>query len=215
MFIVIEDDIFENIEQIDSAFNIKLRVLDELFESMLKGKHIVYSKAPNLTKIVKTPLLGERTRQYVSWILREYSRVYSCKSIVQKYISVSGTYVKLEYDDSYYKVPLEYVLDITETKLLTEHESDAKFYQQITNYINQKGKISTFFAVCFENDSYHGGNAKSKIEQVSEGNRYVLCVVDTDKDYPEDGKKATYKCANDAIKKARKKSNRFIGIACS
>ncbi len=205
MYIIIEDDVFENLEQIDDAFDPRIMAIDHLFDAMIKGKHIVYSDIKNLIKIKNIEKLGARTRQYVGWIIKEYAQIYSCKSIITKYLSVSTKYKKISEKEDYFEVPLEYVLDIGETKLLTENESDAKFYQQLSKYRYKQKQLNGIFDVCFENDSYHGANGVSKIEQLAEGNKIVLCVADTDMDFPGDAKKSTFKGVNGAIKKAKQR----------
>lgn len=207
MFIVIEDDTFEGIEDIHSAFDTRIIAIDKLFESMLDGKHIVFCTLENLYKLKKNSLLGERTRWLVAWLTKTFSQSYSCKDILTKYISISSSYNEISFDDekNCYRVPVDYVCDVMETKLLTEHESDAKFFQQIANYVlSLKSKGHNNFSFRFENDSYHGGNAKSTIEQVSKGKKIVLVIVDSDRDYKGGQRGSTYKSVKDSVKIAKR-----------
>lgn len=209
MFIVLEDDIFEGLETITKIYDSRFIALDNLFESMYNGEHIVYTNIKNLMKLKNNEKLSPRTRAYTGWIIRNFSILYGCKAIVDSYITVSTKYTRVikSTDGRVIKTPIEFMKDITETKLLTEHESDAKFYQQLTKYVlKKKGNGNkSFFSVQFENDAYHGANGKAKIEQVSLKNRLVLAVVDTDKDYPEDSLKSTYEGVKSGLKIAEKR----------
>ena len=205
MFIKIENDVIDLLEKSKDQFDTCVMVIDKLFDSMLMGKHIVYSSAKNLKRITQVPLISERTRLYVSWILKEYPTIYGCKNIVDIYLLVSAKSSEVILNEDCFQIPLEYALDIRETKLLTEHESDAKFYIELSKYIQKKQRINTFYSISYENDSYHGTNGKVKIEQVAESKRIVLCVVDTDKDYPEGSHGDTYRVVKKAVNSAKRK----------
>lgn len=205
MFIIIEDDVFFDLEKVKDPFDPRIKVIDALFESMINGKHIIYSNIRNLDKVKKITYLGHRTKQYVSWIIKEFTRVYSCKNIVDIQVYVSCNYEELEIEDNHIKVPLNYFSVINETKLLTENETDANCFSMITEYIMEKQNIGSSFKICFENDAFHGGNGKDKILQLAQKNVIVICIADTDMDFPNDSRKSTYKGVNDAIKKVKNK----------
>lgn len=207
MFIRLENDIFENIEKVVSPFDVRFRVIDSLFESMYDGKHIVYCNYRYLNKMKNISNLSIRTKLYTQWICRNYTQIYSCRDIVSSIISVSQEYDSVKVINNIIQVPLDYFISITETRLLTEHESDAKFFICITKYMfEKKGHGNRYYcSVNFENDSYHGANGRAKIEQLSAGKKIVLVIVDTDKDYPDDHRKSTYTNVNNAVKKAKRK----------
>ena len=102
MFIVIEDDVFEDIDKIQDPFDIKIRAIDALFDSMYRGKHVVYCSVKNLITIKNNNIFGLRTQKFVMWLLKEYTRVYSCKEIVTTYISISGEYKSVKFNKAFF-----------------------------------------------------------------------------------------------------------------
>ena len=206
MLIVLEDDVFDEIENAKSSYDDVIQAVDRLFDGMYMGKHLVFTKLNNLNKIKNNSLFSPRTIDFTQWISRKYSQIYSCKDLVEAYISVSTKYKKVARNKTknFIEVPIKFVIDISATKLLTENESDAKFYEMLAKYVfNKKGKGYCTFK--YEKESYHGGNGFDTIVQVAENDGFALILVDSDMDYPEGKHGTTYKKVNEAYKNIKDK----------
>lgn len=207
MFIEIDETILNEVDEIEDPVDHRIIIINALFDSMMKNKHIVYCNRDGLAMIRDNQCFSPYIREYVRWVLKEYVQIYSCKSLVKTRVLVKNGIDHVEYSEGLISVPLSCFFSVNESKLLTEHESDAKFYLNIARFIKEKKKLSNYYGVCFENDSYHGANGPAKLEQLAEATtkKLVLCIVDSDKEYPQGSKGATFIGINNKYKKIKKR----------
>lgn len=210
MLIEIEDEIFQEVFKKEDPLDQNIMVLCSLFRSMLLCKHIVFASRKNLNMLVKNSGITSDIREFAQWILKEYVSVYACSSMVNIRAIASLSHDKVTYEEIEQKgkviyVPFSHFYDVNECKMLTEHESDSLFYQRISRYVYLKKKDRFFYTIKYENDSYHGSNGPTKIAQVSQTHKLVLCFVDTDKAYHDGQRGSTYNGVKDAVTKAQKK----------
>lgn len=204
MWIEIPDEIDEYLCTIDNAMSKSSLAINTLLDSMLKGKHIVYVSRKLLDKMTKLEYISISNKMFMQWIKQQYIYVYAGRDIVEYKIIVSVDTLEVSVVKNDYIVPLDYFYDFRETKLLTEHETDGKFFQNICHFVEKNNKTSSLYTIKFENDSGHGTNVASKIIQNAEDNRITICILDSDREMKGGGRGDTYKCANKSYKKVKK-----------
>lgn len=203
MWIELEDDILNNYENIEDPFDKRFIALNALFDAMWKCQHIIYASDVLLRKLEKHPLINPVNQSFIMWIRQNYIYVYECFDIIQFKAIVSNKIDVVTRKDAVFYIPLTQIIEMHETKLLTENETDAKLFKRIFTYIFQKEKMSTNFFINMENDAFHGGNVSAKIQQESESDRIMLCIVDSDRDYENGECGGTLRAANSEYKKIK------------
>ena len=204
MWIELPDEIEEYLCNITNAMEKSALALNALFDSMLKGKHVVFASRKLLNQIEKLNYINKSNRDFICWIKQKYVYLYACKEVVEYKIKVTSRENTFVISDKLYEVSLSYFYDIQEVKLLTENESDGEFLEGIYRYIKNKNGMSKYFDIKFENDSCHGGNVSAKIIQTSKEKRISLCILDSDQEMAGAKKGDTYQGANNSYKKVKK-----------
>lgn len=208
MFIELDSDFINCVCSINKIMKPQLVVMEALFNSMLKGNHIVYASREDITKIISKQNLSQVLLDYLKWVLKKYVYIYSCKNSLKTFIIVTNKNNKIDYkiSNNITKISVPYMFFIKEniSKLLTENERDAISFEKITKYVYKKRSISAYYNINFEHDSFHGGNCKTKVEQVSHSNNMVISLVDSDMKYSGGKKGSTYKGLVSAVKQAQK-----------
>lgn len=203
MWIEIPDEIDEYLYRINNAMCKSSIAINTLLGSMLKGQHIVYASRKLLNMIEQLDYIDQSNKIFMKWIKQQYIYIYAGRDIVQHKIIVSTDTDEISSVGDDYIVPLEYFYDFRETKLLTEHETDGRFFEDICHFIRKDKKTSDLYSIKFENDSCHGSNVGSKITQNALDNRIAICVLDSDREMKGSGRGDTYKGANKSYKKIK------------
>ena len=203
MWIELPDEIEEYLSNINSAMNKSSLAINALFESMLKGQHIVFATRKLLSRIEKLEYLNPSNRDFICWIKQKYIYVYGCRDVVEYKIRVVSERNTISVKDKTYEVPLEYFYDFRESKLLTENETDGAFFLDIYNFVRTQKKVSDYFNVKFENDSCHGANVASKIIQNAKEDRIAVCILDSDREMKGAKLGDTYRGANNSFKRIK------------
>lgn len=204
MWIELEEEIFHDIESIDNPYDKRVLALNSLFDSMWKCQHIVYASYSSLEKMLRHPMISATNQKFISWIMQKYVYVYECSEIVACKVFVTSEDIKLSKDENGFRVSLSSFINVRETKLLTENESDALFFQRIFAYISQIKELASTFDIKFENDAFHGGNAPSKIQQAADEGRMMICITDSDRDYVGGRRGSTWEGANKKVNKLKR-----------
>lgn len=199
MWIELPDEIEEYLCGIENAMDKSSLALNALFESMLKGQHIVFASRKLLKKIEELEYLNPSNKSFIRWIKQQYIYVYECKDIVHYKILVTANTKVITVSNNVYFVPLEYFYDFRESKLLTENEVDGECFIRIYNYIKKQRRTSSLFNIKFENDAGHGGNVTFKIKQSAKENRIALCILDSDREMMGAKTGSTFKGANNVF----------------
>lgn len=203
MWIEIPDEIEEYLFNIDDAMSKSSLAINALLESMLKGQHIIYATRELLDKISKLPYINPSNKAFICWIKQQYIYLYGCRDIVEYKIRVTTDADVISVIENIYKVPLDYFYDFRESKLLTENESDGKFFVDIYDFIRKNKKIGDYYSVRFENDSCHGANVSSKIAQNAKENRIAICILDSDREMEGSKVGPTYKGAKNSFNRVK------------
>ena len=203
MWIEIPDELEQYLYNIDNPMSKESLAVNALFESMLKGQHIVYASRKLLSVIQGLDYINPSTKAFARWLRQQYIYVYSCKNIIEYKIIASVDNLEITAVNKNYYVPLAYFFDFRETKLLTENETDGKFFIDIYHFIRKHKKTSDMYSIKFENDSCHGANVAAKITQNALENRIAVCLLDSDRELSGAKTGATYKGANNSYKKIK------------
>lgn len=201
MWIELPDELIEATAEINTPMNPLILSIEQLFYSMYRGNNIVYGSENVLDHFQNHKLTSVTTKHIISWIKKMYIYVYEYSDEVTWKIVISSSAKKITRKEKTFTVPLIFFLDYRPVKLLTENESDANLFKNIFNQISTKKKLSTNYTIKFDNDSYHGSNASSKIKSLAENDQMMLAFVDTDCDFEGDSCKSTYTGANTSYKK--------------
>lgn len=204
MWIEIPDENDTYLCNISNAMCRSSLAINALFESMLKGQHIVYASRKLLNTIEKLDYINPSNKAFICWIKQQYIYLYSCRDIVDHKIVVTTVANTISVKENTYVVPLEYFYDFRETKLLTENETDGSFFEDIYFFIKHYKRTSDFFSIKFENDSCHGSNVGIKITQTAKENRIAICLLDSDREMQGATTGGTYKGANKSYKQIKK-----------
>ena len=204
MWIEIPDDVAEYLGRISNVLCKSSLAINTLLDSMLKGQHIVYMSRKLVDRIDKLDYINPSNKLFMRWIKQQYIYVYAGRDIVEYKIIVSTDSSEISVIGNNYIVPLDYFYDFRETKLLTENETDGKFFEYICHFIKKDKKTSDWYSVKFENDSCHGANVASKITQNAKENRIAICILDSDREMKGSAMGATYKGANNSFKRVKK-----------
>ena len=203
MLIEIPDNLEKYLLGLSDPFSEEALALNTLFDSMIKNHHIVFASLQMLETIGALPIIHHTNKYYIEWLISKRVTIYSCIQYIKKRIVITNENRIVNKGD-YYCVPLRLLVNLRETKFLTEHESDGLFYQFIfVNVMREKG-LSQVFSLSLENDSCHGSNVGAKIEQSASDEKMAFCLLDSDKDFPNDSYGSTYKGALRKFKKLRK-----------
>lgn len=204
MWIELSDKLAEDITKVKSPMDKSIMVINTLFDSMLKGQHIVFASRELLSYFENHDFISPSNKGFISWIKQKYIYVYECHDIIDFKLIVTSTTSSVKRKDSIFEVPLSYFYEVRETKLLTENENDARLFISIFNIIRKQKRLSTLYDIKVDNASCHGANAASKILQSNSENRITLCILDSDREMKGSARGSTYKGANNAYKEVKK-----------
>ena len=206
MWIELSDEIIEYAKEIKSPFDKGIIALNSLFDSMLKQHHVVFGSIELLDYLRENEMISLTNRKFIEWIMQKYVYIYEASDIVEYKILVTLEGNCITREGKNFFVPIKFLYEVRETKLLAEHESDAQLFRNIFLQMYNKKKLSKNYDIRFENDSFHGANAPSKLKQAAMEQRIMLCLIDSDKDYDSAASGATYKGANNVYKKIKNKN---------
>lgn len=200
----------ENISKLNESSK-EIETLEEIARSYYKEKHIIIGKREVLLYFSKLHLLGQKVRNIYNNLynnVSQYYKVYKNQFIVYvKILSNENQFKKTIEDNKHvYEVPIEYFYDnafLTETALVTENLRDAWLYKaMVKKYIKETIDIN----LQIELEYINGGGADSytTYEEEIKKNKLVLCIVDSDKKFPQDKIGNTAKNVDSIYKKYEK-----------
>ena len=88
MWIELTEDIDECLENITNPMSKYAIALNTVFDSMIKGLHIVYASRKRLDNLQKADYINPSIKYFIELIKCNYVYIYSCKSIVDYKIIV-------------------------------------------------------------------------------------------------------------------------------
>lgn len=210
MWIELPDKTYELIRDIKNPYNENITAINALFDSMRRCQHIIFANDNVLKLLQQHSLINPTNKEFITYIRQKYVYIYECFDYIKYRIIVDYENECVTRDDNTFFVPIKYLEEIREAKLLAENENDGNMFCNIYQQINKMKKMSPTFFIRYENDSFHGGNAPSKIKQATQDNRIILCLVDSDKDYIGCARGCTSAGAHKAYNKV--KNNHVINI---
>lgn len=197
MFIEISKEVAVQCAKISDPLDELSLTINAILTSMVDRKHIVFINSESIDIIQKCTWLNPSNKIAVQWIKNKQIDLYAIKNksatkiivTLDEYNEVDGTIL----------MPFKTLRKLTESKFLCENETDYDFYVNIYKFFNN----NNFYSVCLNNCSFHGGNVELTIKKESLNNSFILCFVDSDKEYINGKKGATCKCAIAAINNIR------------
>lgn len=185
MWIELDRSVSEYISGLSDATDEGLLAVEELFQAMRKKQHIVFAKRGTLEELFNNDLISRGNREYIQTLIDHYIDIYAVKSSLKHRINVRANTDQFTNEEGVFTVPLKSMVDIQRSRLLVENESDGALYKDICSYLMSEKGLDRVYGICFENDSFSGSGADRKIEELSINNRIMLCIIDSDKNYPE------------------------------
>lgn len=176
--------------------------ITNLFNMMMKNHHIVYFPGKMLESIINdnNNKFGDLIKKFAIHIYRNHSTIYSWKNEISCKIIVDDVEKTTKKNNIFY-VPISFFEDAKYTRLITEHESDFEVFESIYRYVKKKEKKDSYYDIDFKNDSGHGANISSKINDIASKDEIGLVYLDSDQDYDGGPKGETYNLAYKEIKK--------------
>jgi len=177
--------------------NRKLLAISNLLVSNGLKKNIVIAEKSALTDILESSIYGVLDKKYATEMLslrREYG-VLPEKLLLHLIIDFNYEGVSCEYVEGKHRVRVSYsyFCDPDNTgpvALLTENSLDFRFYNKIAlyyaSYIEKLG-----IKINFREYLGAGSHSKSEFDRLSQLNKIVLCLVDSDKSHPRKGEGST------------------------
>ncbi len=193
MLIVIHYSIKEVLLDNAPQCNEAISVLEDMANSLQRGKHIVFAFRDTIQHIIDIPTLSPRAKsvyRYVQTHLPELRTYYD--SLVRRIELVSNNLAAESYVDEHcqvFRLPIRHFSDFMtfgETVLLTENLTDARFYIKLTEAFLAReslGRLPLQYEI-----RGGGGNttAQNYTEIQNTRQRLCLCIVDSDKKTPTD-----------------------------
>lgn len=210
MWIELDKTVAEYICNLKDSSDDGLLAVEEMFNSMRKKQHIVFAGRDVLDLLLTSVLISVANKDYIQMILDHYFEIYAVKTYIKYKVVVRSDICSFKGDDKCFIVPLKAMVDVQRARLLVENESDGKLYKDICNYLMLMNSLTKVYGICFENDSYSGSGAGRKIEELTNDNRMILCIVDSDKHYPDGASGSSSRAAKQCYQ--RKKNNHIISL---
>jgi hypothetical protein len=198
MVLRITDDFISSI----NTHNVRdetINAINVLAKSRQEGKHLIVSSRENIEFLLDSGFLNRNSE---SVFLRVLSNITQYGSIT-KHLSHIVHILPYSYEYSYNEgtpniihIPIEHFSDtssVQSTLLLTEDLEDASIYTIIARYYMTKRGIKLQLS---SELSHGGGNNTSDQYEYYQSNfdRFVLCIVDSDKNHPTDSLGDTASC---------------------
>ena len=203
MWIELPNRTIEILNRIDNPMDTNITAINSLFDSMRRCQNIIFAEDQVLKFLEDHPLLSPTTRFFINWIRQKYIYIYEGYSSVQHKVIIDFEIPSVRREENNFLVPLSYFEEIGALKLLSENENDGDMFLNIFRHIAKKKKLSPYYFIRFENDAFHGGNAPTKIKQAAKDQQLILCIVDSDRDYPGGERGSTFKGARKAFNKVK------------
>lgn len=170
-----------------------IELLDELAESYRKNKHIIIADIDVLEYLGSLTDLSPKSRSIYNLLCDHvHTDYYSLKKQLKIFIKIVGnnTSDNLKVTSGNQEIlnfPIEFIKKFKEfrkTLLITEDIEDSRFYISLTQkYIDYK-KINDI-DLAFDKNNGGGNNTYKSVEdEINE--RFILCILDSDKKYKND-----------------------------
>lgn len=176
-------------------------VMNSAFSHMYHHHHVVCCNVGDVDELLKLRGLGIEAQLSLNWIKRKILDVNALKA-------KASCIVRPGYDDNQvvqvdgkeiFIVNVLKVDEIKESVIMCENESDARFYLNVFNWLNE----SAISSVSLSNVPYGGGGGEA-ILSVGKENKAIFVVADSDKDYNSASYGSTYKGVKEKVKEVKK-----------
>ncbi|MBW5804940.1 hypothetical protein FOZ70_09295 [Burkholderia sp. COPS] len=165
--------------------------VEDLFSARRRGRHIIYASEKTLDTLWSIPGLSDRAKQTISSVKSRQRGKRALFKSVPGYIEVvsDGDWRKQVVGSQIVvRVPLSMLNKDTlfnDPVLLVENESDGQFFKLIGEYLESRRCVSGGLKLAFDVQAAGGSETPKKYKKLKdEKRRFVLCVVDSDKDHP-------------------------------
>ena len=190
------------LDAIDSGDRDAIAVLEQLALHRRAGKNYIFAEKGVLEKLMVQKDFSRTMRTL-------FKSLYNNSSEDKLYLKSVNKYINMVYNKTKEENKIEIVMELTSKKavdicdttvLITENQEDALFYELIAKYYT---KYNGFKNIEFFFESKPGGgNTTAKVLErtVYTENRLCLCIVDSDKKFPDDSGGDTKKHVEDFTK---------------
>lgn len=187
----VKEQIEKNIDNLDE-YSPEIEIIEEIARSHFNNNHIIIAKKEVSKYFSKFKLLDRKVNKIYNTIHHRSAQDKMYKKLLSQYIRILSDEfefkVKEENNKRIYEIPLSYLRNNTflrESVLVTENLRDAKLYKSMAKkYIKEVTKSN----IVVKLEEMHGGGNDLYLSYENKINedRFVICISDSDKKYPQD-----------------------------
>lgn len=188
MIFKIDESCLKAIDSGDNAANAAIAILEQLALHRRAGKNYIFAEKGVLEKLMVQKDFSRPTRTL-------FKSLYNNSSEDKLYLKSVNKYINMVYNKTKEENKIEIVMELTSKKavnicdttvLITENQEDALFYELIAKYYTKYNGFKNI-EIFFESKPGGGDTTARVLEQtVISENRLCLCIVDSDKKFPDD-----------------------------
>nr|WP_314096888.1 hypothetical protein [uncultured Lachnoanaerobaculum sp.] len=190
------------LDAIDLGDEDAIAVLEQLALHRRAGKNYIFAEKGVLEKLMVQKDFSRTMRTL-------FKSLYNNSSEDKLYLKSVNKYINMVYNKTREENKIEIVMELTSKNavdicdtpvLITENQEDALFYELIAKYYTKCNGFKNM-EIFFESKP-GGGDTTAKVlkQTVNTGNRLCLCIVDSDKKFPDDSGGDTKKHVEDFTK---------------
>lgn len=188
--VTVKEQIERNIDNLNE-YSPEIEIIEEIARSHFNNNHIIIAKKEVSKYFSKLKLLEKKVNTIYNTIHQRSAEYKMYKKLISQYVRILSDEfefnLKDEDDKLIYEIPLSYLRKKTflrESVLVTENLRDARLYKTMAKkYIKEVYK--TNIVVKLEEMNGGGNDLYSAYENKINENRFVICIADSDKKYPQ------------------------------
>ena len=178
MLIEITEEAIQVVKLCDDFMDAPCQKLRLILNSMIEKRHIVYMERGVLDLLKDCDKIDESHKRLISWMDSHFLSLDSIKNQVKNKIVITEK-LNCKLDEVYY-IPINNKLEFQKADFLTENLLDYEFYTNICNLFFNEG----VYSINLNDNAFHGGNIEGVVVSANKVNKFTLCIVDSDKEYP-------------------------------
>ncbi|MDQ0204966.1 hypothetical protein [Pectinatus haikarae] len=184
----------------------EIKSINHLFETVSNSEHLLTADLDTLIFFQTYKLMNQLTKQVAFYLSEKWYQNYDDQIHTKFLVTMSSEKIQIV-DDHIFKVPLNYLGNISKSRLYAENADDANFY------INFCNKLHTF---CKNYNGLHfnieplgtgGSTTATTIKNESTKKVLALFIIDSDKKSLNENNGGT---ANQALKEYKSLNKEFV-----
>ncbi len=190
MLFVLHDSLIKSLTQAEADHELRDNILEALTRIALSykhGDHLVFAKRASLEALKQCEALGELTQKIYNRLLNRYAQLGPLRDFELK-VEVRAQIDKIKtVSINGQKIIRVSAADVAntamtkETILLSENQNDVRFYKRLAETMRQNRHI----IIKCECQGGGGSTIVSEFQNIVEQKRLCLCIVDSDRKYPQ------------------------------